>query len=77
MYKTNEDGAFELGLGLGFILGGCFAILISSFIFTIPYKELKIEAVKTGHAEYAVDEYGHTTFNFKDHTDKKEDLKHE
>lgn len=74
MHKSNEDVASEHGFSIGFILGGCLGILISYFILTIPYRQLKIEAVKTGHAEYVVDEYGHTTFKFKDHTDKKEGL---
>lgn len=60
-------GIFFVGLLLGILLT-CF---ISSGVWTGLNLELKREAVAKNCAEWVVDEYGKTTFKFKDHTDKK------
>ena len=56
-----------IGLVIGFILN--FTIL--GLVWRIYDSEFKREAVAKNCAEYAVDEYGRTTFKFKDYTDKK------
>lgn len=71
--KTDIQGFTMLGLIIGVLL----TIGTIGIAWRIEKSEFQREAVSKNCAEWVVDEYGHTTFNFKDHTDKKEDLKHE
>ena len=69
--------AYFVGLVIGIIIG-----FIETFTFCYKVNnqninDFKSQAIKSGHAEYTVDEFGLTTFQFKDYTDKKEDLQHE
>ena len=67
--KDMQDFTF-----FGILIG---AILTFGFIglaWHIHNSEFKREAVSKNCAEYIVDEYGRTTFQFKDYTDKKEGL---
>lgn len=78
--KNSENDmvkAYFVGLVIGIIIG-----FIETFAFCYKVNkqninDLKLQAIKSGHAEYVVDEFGLTTFQFKDYTDKKEDLQHE
>ncbi len=67
-YGDNEDG------WIGFFIGFILTLTICCFVWRAHDSELKKEAVSKNCAEWVVDEYGHTTFKFKDYTDKKEGL---
>lgn len=69
-----EDEMFGLGASLGFLTGAILGSVVFISLAGIKNESLRVEAIKTGHAEYVVDEYGNTTFKFKDCADKKEGL---
>lgn len=74
--EYDSDDAWSSSL-LGFIFGVGLTCVFFSVFWRASDLDFKREAIVKNCAEWVVDEYGHTTFNFKDHTDKKEDLKHE
>lgn len=67
-YDSDDMGCFTL---IGFISG----IILTFTFFSLSWHyndlDFKREAIVKNCAEWVVDEYGRTTFNFKDHTDKK------
>lgn len=72
--SKDEDKMFGLGAILGFLTGAILGSVVFIILAGIKNESLRVEAIKTGHAEYVVDEYGRTTFKFKDCADKKEGL---
>lgn len=72
--RNDKDEMLVLGAIFGFLAGAILASATFFIVTGIKNESLRVEAIKTGHAEYVVNEYGKTTFKFKDCADKKEGL---
>ena len=66
MSKADEGEVFGFALFLGFALGSVLGFITGCSVAGAKTESLRVEAIRTGHAEYSVDEYGQTTFKFKD-----------
>ena len=64
--RNNEDEMFIVGGCIGFLAGAALGFMIAFILAGAKNEYLRVEAIKTGHAEYVVNEYGRTTFKFKD-----------
>lgn len=65
--ETDMQGSTILEIIIGVIL----TIGTIGIAWRTEKSEFQREAVSKNCAEYVVDEYGGTTFQFKDHTDRK------
>lgn len=70
MTRHEDDMDLSIFFG-GLLIGIILTLTLSSIVFSFLDLELKREAVTKNCAEWVVNEYGRTTFKFKDYTDKK------
>ena len=64
--EMREDEMFGIGAAVGFIVAIVLGFVACISLAEAKNKSLRAEAIRTGHAEYVVDERGKTTFKFKD-----------
>ena len=67
--KNDDDDivkAYFVGLILGLIIGMTMTFAFWANVHKQNIKDLKAQAIKSGHAEYTVDEFGSITFKFKE-----------
>jgi len=70
MTRHEDDMDLSIFFG-GLLIGIILTLTLSSLVWSFFDLELKREAVVKNCAEWVVNEYGRTTFKFKDYADKK------